>query len=872
MRAKVRSVGISRPPSYKTRLIGRERELALLEDELLEDRQLVTLIGPAGVGKTRLAVAFAELIADAFVRENQQGYYYCPLSQVRDSASLDEQLLRSVTGARTNQAAEKNVLDALVQAGHCLIVIDEAEHVVEQLAAKLANWLPSIPEARFLVTSREPLRIGQERCIEVKPLSTNPDLSSDELAPSCEFFYNVAERQGYERGQLPLDDVQSIASDLNGLPLAIELAVGQLKVLGTSDIRRRLVGPVAARGIGARRGAGRHDSMLKAVESSWSLLNEQERAVLSQAAQFGAPFRLRGLRECCELAGLTEPTPVDCFSALVRQSLITRLETEQDPQHAEYTIYTPIRTAVLSLQTVSEPAQVHLRWVRARLEDFRENSEARKASVAESLLAECRVAMERLTADEPEGALAAELAVAMSEAFEAIGYANARRMLLREALVHVAANEHPDARVRALLHCAICETMCGDIERAKEQLGEAQQLLEGRATAEEVALLGEVAKLGIQVYSGKYEQCLETVAHVLDRSPQASSASFHAYSAAALALMYQGKHVEAERCLRDALAQAQLAGIRWQQARVLTMLCAACSQQGRLEESLELSEQAIAACESVNDDFRLAWVYGLRATIELERVSASATRWAARALKLHRRHLDARGLGNAKTLLALCLLAEGKVGDSIALLRSAEQQLHAAPIDRRTALAVLAAVQHIAGDVTGAEASLSAARAIAGSENDASGVVQVADTIFKGQKDYNPGQSTVARCLVVAATEAQDKDVAAAGAAVVVDREGRWFRNSQREITDLRQRDAARYLVAALCRAYEHDASLSRLELIAIGWPAEELDPKRANNRLKVMLHSLRSSGLADVLVSRADGYRFEGALELVDQEEPPPH
>ncbi|MGW0479784.1 ATP-binding protein [Nonomuraea sp. NPDC003214] len=268
-----------------TSFVGREWDLAYTAG-LVGGHRLVTLIGPGGAGKTRLAT---EVAGSA---ELPDGVWLAELAPVQDEAGV----VQSVTSAldvrdALPQAAGLGVtepLDRLVAAlrgKRLLIVLDNCEHVVEQAARVADRVLADCPGVRILATSREPLGITGEVTWALPPLGLPPaGTGADEAGayPAVRLFAEraAAVRPGYQVGA-DTEAVVAICRALDGMPLAIELAAARLRSMSAPEIASRLggVGQFRLLSSGSRTAQPRHQTLRAVVEWSWNLLDEQERAL-----------------------------------------------------------------------------------------------------------------------------------------------------------------------------------------------------------------------------------------------------------------------------------------------------------------------------------------------------------------------------------------------------------------------------------------------------------------------------------------------------------------------------------------------------------------------------------------------------------------
>ncbi|MDI3387369.1 BTAD domain-containing putative transcriptional regulator [Streptomyces sp. B-S-A8] len=317
-----RALGRVRAPL--TSFVGRESELQLLARELQRQR-LVTLLGPGGVGKTRLAIEAARAGRETSGKEVwQDGVWVAELAPVRDAETVPETVLTALgarettvrgPGASTEelQPAPRDPLAQLVE--HCrrrrlLLVLDNCEHLVGAAAELVHLLLTECPGVTVLATSREPLGVPGETVRPVEPLP--PDVALRLLA-----VRGAAARPGF-RVQDDPDACAEICLRLDGLPLAVELAAARLRLLTARqladrlDDRFRLLG----RGSGSRTALPRQQTLRAVVDWSWDLLDEAERTVLRRLAVFSGGCAVEQAEDVCGAGTL------ETLASLVDKSLV----------------------------------------------------------------------------------------------------------------------------------------------------------------------------------------------------------------------------------------------------------------------------------------------------------------------------------------------------------------------------------------------------------------------------------------------------------------------------------------------------------------------------------------------------------------------
>ncbi|WP_329119471.1 AfsR/SARP family transcriptional regulator [Streptomyces sp. NBC_01465] len=305
-----------------TPLIGRAQALTSVSQLLLSHR-LVTLTGPGGVGKTRLAVAVAgESQADAF----PDGVHLVEFAGQRgDLAQLvsDSLGLRDDTSAP--RAPELALADALRER-RALLVLDNCEHVVDAAADLAGLLLHSAPGIRVLATSQEPFGIAGEAVFLVEPL------------PERDAVRLFAERAGAAAPGFSLDSgnersVTEIVRRLDGIPLALELAATRVRALGAQELAVRLGDRFRVLTSGRRGAPARQQTLRAVIDWSWELLSAPERIVLRRLAVHRDGCTLYAAEDVCAGDGVERDAVLDLVGRLVERSLVVMVEGAEGPRY-----------------------------------------------------------------------------------------------------------------------------------------------------------------------------------------------------------------------------------------------------------------------------------------------------------------------------------------------------------------------------------------------------------------------------------------------------------------------------------------------------------------------------------------------------------
>ena len=316
-------------PAQATTFVGRAAELAELRSLLAGRSRLVSIVGPGGIGKSRLALQVA---ADALTGDGD-GVWLVELAPVTDP----ELVARTVAAVlEVREEFGRPLLDTLVEAvgdRHLLVVLDNAEHVLGA-AAKLAEALVRFcPRVSLLVTSREPLGISGEHVFRVPPLPVPPaDLAAPSRLAAFESVQLFTEHAAMRRQGFALDDenaaaVAAVCARLDGIPLALELAAARLSSLSVSEISARLDQRLQLLTAGSRTALPRHRTLRALIDWSYDLLNPEERIVLDRLSVFAGGWNLEAAEAIAAPGDEEDWRMLDHLSALVDKSLVQADET-----------------------------------------------------------------------------------------------------------------------------------------------------------------------------------------------------------------------------------------------------------------------------------------------------------------------------------------------------------------------------------------------------------------------------------------------------------------------------------------------------------------------------------------------------------------
>jgi predicted ATPase/DNA-binding SARP family transcriptional activator len=309
-----------------TSLIGRDEELAKIAGQL-EDPTcgLLTLIGVGGIGKTRLGLHAAAEALDHY----PDGVWLVELAAFNEAEILPDKIA-SVFGVSAQEAKSGGVTDILVdylKNKKLLLVLDNCEHLIEACADFAEALLNGCPNVNVLATSREAFGIREERLFHVSPLTLPPKelpLKKLEIYPAIQLFL---ERAGAARPRFRLTSENSavlaeICWQLEGIPLAIELAAARVKVISLDQIARRLQDRFQLLTGGPRTALPRHQTLQATMDWSYGLLSELERSLLRRLSVFSGGWTLNAAEEVATFGQVQKDNVLDLLTQLVDKSLV----------------------------------------------------------------------------------------------------------------------------------------------------------------------------------------------------------------------------------------------------------------------------------------------------------------------------------------------------------------------------------------------------------------------------------------------------------------------------------------------------------------------------------------------------------------------
>jgi predicted ATPase len=793
-----------------SRFVGRQRELAALR-ATLEEARVVTIVGPPGIGKTRLALRCARVELDA--RDEVW---------VVDAQGAQRPGALAARSAEVLGIANDSVARRLAEGGRVLFVIDDVDDDAKTCAALVREIARAAAHARVIVAARSAMRVEGEHRFELGPLGDDGVRLFVERARAV--------RRAYAPSRAKLRTVAAIVKRLDGNPLAIELAAARLTALSEEQILEMIDETVHGASV-----------LEGAIASSWKQLARVEREALAAFSVFEGGFTLEGARAVLRTSVATALARVEALrerslvhadeatgalrfglyesiAIFARKRLTARAEIER--RHAAWCIAAGSRWAREVVREGSTDARACLAAERRNLEAIVARAPASENALAALValdalvvttgpLAAHAVALDRALARRGSHPLGAAAFLARGYARVRLGEEGARSDLLRAR--DLARRARDDVTYgRAVVEIGVESSRRGAIDDATYAYEEARRVFhQARERVLEGVTLGHLAV--VRHRGGDLDGALahlEAQMRIARPDDLATRASLEVHLGGNR--HERGDLTEARTHYRRALALARRAGALRQEAVARAALGLVHWERGDLERSRAMHERAVVAARALGDrayeGLCLASLAGVETSAgRLARAERILDDGAALALAVD----NARVRGAIDIYRAMLLFARG------ARTRDARRADELARRARREVARVAADPRAVSEDVRVA--------------------LRIARARFEGLADD-------------AASE------------LAVDRDGRWFRFSGgKDVSLVRHRVLARLLLAlAEHRLRSPGAALSTFDLLAAGWPGQTIAPLAGANRVYVALTALRRLGLRTAIVRANDGYMLD--------------
>ena len=552
-----RTLNFSEPT---TRFVGREKERTQLKQLLTNNGvRLLTLLGPGGIGKTRLG---QQLCAD-LLNDFADGTWFVDLSEQRDADGVAHAVTAALGVPQPREQDPVEVVADILQFRKpMLLVLDNFEQLLDHGRTTLGVWMSRAPQVRFVVTSRALLHLSGEQPLEIKPLPAPPSQVDEAPDPTevagfaaVELFVDRAMEANPE---FVLDgdnaaDIVSICRELDGMPLAIELAAARARIMRPSQIAQRLNKKFQLLRSTARDLSPRQKTLFGAIEWSFDLLELHERTAFMQACYFRDGFTLDAAEGVIELDDSDDaPLVMDVIQGLREKSLLTVAHRGMETRIG---MYRAIRefgerkwAQAQHERRETELRERHAEYYITYAEEWNRRIPGPRDEEAFDRI-DAEIGNLTLVLEDADGEIAARAALAAAETVK-VRRPPRRLLSLMERALDVLAGDSSERESRLRTYLATACYRAGDWDRA---LAEAERAAELARDAEDDSALGQAL-----LQSGKILRNRGDLDAALDRLQEAErDAAHHGTRAASIAergvlLQQRGELAEALTCFEEA--------------------------------------------------------------------------------------------------------------------------------------------------------------------------------------------------------------------------------------------------------------------------------------------------------------------------------
>lgn len=553
-------------PAEVNTLVGRRPDIAEVKRQLSGTR-LLTLTGVGGVGKTRLAARVAAELRRSF----RDSVWLVELADLT-GPELVPHAVATALGLHDDTGRDRlEVLAEQLRARSLLLVLDNCEHLLDACAALVARLLRTAPGLRVLATSRQPLGVAGEQVWPVPPLVVpEPDAARRQdtaLTLFAERAAAVAPDFTLTAENLPT--VARLCKQLDGLPLAIELAAVRVRALTVGEIEERLHDRYGLLTGGSRAALPRHQTLRAAVDWSFELCAPREQLLWARLSVFAGSFDLAAAGAVCSGDGLLVEEVFDLVAGLVDKSILSR---EDHPAGARYRLLETLRQ--FGLEKLGEARTVvqrkhcahYLRLIERSEHEWFGPRQLETFRWLESEHANVRVALEFCLAEPERAECGLRLAGALWCYWAGCGYLAEGGYWLGRALELNPADQ--PARRKALWVNGYVATLQGRLAAARDCLTEVKELAEG--DGDELVLAYAVHRLGcLSLIGDDLDAAVELFGSAIERYNRLGLVNGHvlmSYVEMAVALSFQGEFDRAAQLCHAACGLSRAAGERWASA------------------------------------------------------------------------------------------------------------------------------------------------------------------------------------------------------------------------------------------------------------------------------------------------------------------
>jgi predicted ATPase/DNA-binding SARP family transcriptional activator len=582
-------------PAPRNRFIGRIDELSRLT-ELLDASRLVTLLGPAGSGKTRLSIELGQSVNHRF----PDGVWFVDLTPVRSPDYVVDAVAAPLGVGGTADKPAEAVLAEYLKARSLLLVIDNCEHVVARAASVIDRLLKDAPRLVIVTTSRERLGVEGEQCFDVAPLPYPEEGAVADEYDAVRLFIDRAQASapGLNLADNTLD-IGEIVRRLDGIPLAIELAAARVRGLGLIELKDRLDDRFALLTSPGRDTDSRHQTLQAAVEWSYQLLSSKEKTLFRRLSVFRGGFTLGAVTEVCGFEPLHPDSIMDLVTDLVDKSLVVIIpEASARPR---YTLSETLREYGRVVQDIQEPSPLRKSHASYFFELATEAAQHLRGPDQAAWLTRLSADHDNLRkalrwADETDPQMFVRMAVAMARYWDSVGPRSEGHEWLRRA-VETSTHLDTDLRIDALLQASdLYSSLPASLPRRYAEQALEQSKLIGDISRKARSLRALSWALAIEE---KHEAAVEAGTAAVKIFERLDDAWELALGMERLALASYHDPDWSITLLEQALGLYRETGDRSREALVLYKLADRLAAKGKLQSARASAERAVALCDSI---------------------------------------------------------------------------------------------------------------------------------------------------------------------------------------------------------------------------------------------------------------------------------
>jgi predicted ATPase len=837
----------SRLPWFGTRLFGRDADVRAVGALVTGGERLITLLGAAGVGKTRLAHQIAVRCHDARRPGARRAVWFVDLSAATDAAQVAAAIEAAIDPAGSPAAAPAATLRAVAArldgAGRALVVLDNCEQATAGVTAACRALLAGAPRLQLLATSRTRLKLSDEHAYLVEPLAAGGTaalaLIQDRIA-----------RRGRPRPRraAELAALRAIVARLEGVPLAIELAAARLDVVGAAALLAQLDSQLDALADDAVDRVPRQRTLRNAIAASWALLDDAARGALARLAVFRGGWTLRAATAVLD----DTPARVEALIRdLVDRSLVRAAPATDPDGEPRFSMFEGLRQYAAETLAAAERGPVERRHAELLITetravaDWSQTLDAPRKRAAEAERDNLLAAFETLVAD-PDDRAAVDGALIVAAVLASIDLTHGPWLAAVDRLGRALADGRARRGAGALVADALCKRAyllehLGRLDEARADLVRGIAAAHAaRATAIELDLMR--TQIHLDAREGRAAAAVaqaRRASQLADRLGDWAERSLACWGLA-LALHAAGAAAEALAAIDRGLDLEERQVRAPRPAIYLALRAAILHELGRLADAEAELDEAIALVRARNAPTYVAQFGLSRAAIGLERGDRDAGRALARVATMARATGDGRTTFVALVIGALATALRGDPGAAAAALAAIrdERDRHGAEPRALHELATLAA--------RGLRRRAPLDAALLEGEC-TTPLVRFARRLIAAHRRAALAPAAGAAVL---RTSADCSSLALPGGARL----------------ELGPRSPARRVLRALVDRHLRAPgdALSVPDLAAAGWPGERIAAAAAKNRVHVALAELRRGGLRDLVRRSPRGYFLDPGTAIV--------